>query len=92
MNTKFCNANLVVNNIETQQLQVSDNETHYLNIVLDSMGFSRYHKLIFIITALILICGGVQELMLAILLSLINEKQSLTEYHLALVNTTEYLG
>jgi hypothetical protein len=67
-------------------------EHEYFNKVLDEMGFSRYHFLLFIIAASVLICGGMQELMQAILLSLINDEQKLTEYHLAVINSTEYLG
>src|SRR5687768_2732254 len=68
-----------------------ENKT-FINILIDDMGFSRYHFLIFSITALVLTCCGVQELMMAIILSMINEKENLSEYHLAIITTSEYIG
>jgi hypothetical protein len=60
--------------------------------LLDEMGFSRYHFLLFTITALILACGGIQEVMLNIVLSMVNEKNKLDEYQLAFFTTSEYIG
>jgi hypothetical protein len=60
--------------------------------LLDQMGFTRYHFLLFTITALILACGGIQEVMLNIVLSMVNEKNKLNEYQLAFFTTSEYIG
>lgn len=63
-----------------------------MNRLIDDMGFSKYHLLIFTIAALILICGGVQELMLSIVLSMITKKDNLSHYHMAIITTSEYMG
>jgi hypothetical protein len=69
-----------------------------LGNLLDEIGFSKYHYLVFTVTALILISAGVQELMLAFVLSVMNygkergDLSRLTQYDLAIVTTSEYLG
>lgn len=73
------------NNISKEEKQMVDH-------IIDDMGFSRYNLLICTTAALILFCGGIQELMQAILLSLIGQVQTLTDNHLALANTSEYCG
>ena len=64
----------------------------YINITLDNMGFTRYHLLLFITNALFLFCEGMHEIIHIILLSMINEKHNLSHYHLAFMNSIEYLG
>jgi hypothetical protein len=71
---------------------VKEEDNEDLDIIIDNLGFTRYHILIFIIAASILICGGVQELMLSIILSLITEQDQLTELHYAIITTCEYIG
>ena len=65
---------------------------HYINVTLDNMGFSRYHLLLFVTNALFLFCEGMNEIIHIILLSMINEKYNLSHYHLAFMNSIEYLG
>lgn len=77
--------------------QIEDSAPHitnrrYLNQILDEMGFTRYHMLIFIANSLVLICGGIERIIHVILLSMINDLSSLTYYHLALMNSIEYFG
>ena len=64
----------------------------YINITLDNIGFTRYHLLLFITNALFLFCEGMHEIIHIILLSMINEKHKLSHYHLAFMNSIEYLG
>ena len=65
---------------------------HYINVTLDNMGFTRYHLLLFLTNALFLFCEGMNEIIHIILLSMINEKHNLSHYHLAFMNSIEYLG
>ena len=65
---------------------------HYINVTLDNMGFTRYHLLLFITNALFLFCEGMNEIIHIILLSMINEKHNLSNYHLAFMNSIEYFG
>ena len=65
---------------------------HYINVTLDNMGFTRYHLLLFLTNALFLFCEGMNEIIHIILLSMINEKHHLSHYHLAFMNSIEYLG
>ena len=65
---------------------------HYINVTLDNMGFTKYHLLLFITNALFLFCEGMNEIIHIILLSMINEKHNLSHYHLAFMNSIEYLG
>ena len=64
----------------------------YINNTLDNIGFTRYHLLLFITNALFLFCEGMHEIIHIILLSMINEKHNLSHYHLAFMNSIEYLG
>ena len=64
----------------------------YINTTLDNIGFTRYHLLLFITNALFLFCEGMHEIIHIILLSMINEKHNLSHYHLAFMNSIEYLG
>lgn len=64
----------------------------YFNKLLDEMGFTRYHVILFVCNSFFLICVGMQEIIHVILLSIINDTQKLTYYHLALMNSIEYLG
>ena len=74
------------------KLQKKQTMNQYINITLDNMGFTRYHFLLFTTNAFILFCEGMQEIIHIILLSMINEKHDLTNYHLAFMNSIEYLG
>ena len=65
---------------------------HYINVTLDNMGFTRYHLLLFLTNALFLFCEGMNEIIHIILLSMIDEKHDLSHYHLAFMNSIEYLG
>lgn len=75
-----------------------DNFQVALSNLLDEIGFSKYHYLVFCVTALILISAGVQELLLAFVLSVMNygkkreDISRLTQYDLAIITTSEYLG
>lgn len=64
----------------------------YINQILDEMGFTRYHILIFVANSLVLICGGIERIIHVILLSIIKDLKSLTYYHLALMSSIEYFG
>ena len=64
----------------------------YINITLDNIGFTKYHFLLFITNAFFLFCEGMNEIIHIILLSMINEKHKLSHYHLAFMNSIEYLG
>ena len=64
----------------------------YINLTLDNIGFTKYHLLLFVTNALFLFCEGMHEIIHIILLSMINEKHSLTHYHLAFMNSIEYFG
>jgi len=75
-----------------QDLKRVKSMNQYINITLDNMGFTRYHLLLFITNALFLFCEGMHEIIHIILLSMINEKHNLSHYHLAFMNSIEYLG
>ena len=74
------------------QLKRKVTMNHYINVTLDNMGFTRYHLLLFLTNALFLFCEGMNEIIHIILLSMINEKHNLSHYHLAFMNSIEYLG
>ena len=74
------------------KLKRNQTMNQYINITLDNMGFTKYHFLLFTTNAFILFCEGMQEIIHIILLSMINEKHELTHYHLAFMNSIEYLG
>ena len=63
----------------------------YININLD-IGFTKYHFLLFITNAIFLFSEGMSEIIHIILLSMIDEKHNLSHYHLAFMNSIEYLG
>ena len=81
-----------INKASNQQLKRVKSMNQYINITLDNMGFTRYHLLLFITNALFLFCEGMHEIIHIILLSMINEKHNLSHYHLAFMNSIEYLG
>ena len=56
------------------------------------MGFTKYHTFLFLSNSCFLFCAGMQEIIHVILLSIINDTSKLTFYHLALMNSIEYLG
>ena len=70
----------------------SDKSLKYINKILDDMGFTRYHVLLFVTNSLFLFAEGMQEIIHIILLSMINDEHNLTSYHLAFMNSIEYLG
>ena len=74
------------------QLKRKVTMNQYINMTLDNMGFTRYHLLLFLTNALFLFCEGMNEIIHIILLSMINEKHNLSNYHLAFMNSIEYLG
>ena len=76
------------NSNENNQIEFNQ----YLNKLLDKMGFSKYHFILFLTSAFFLFCSGMQEIIHVILLSIINDTHNLTFYHLALMNSIEYLG
>ena len=80
------------NNQVNRQLKRKVTMNHYINVTLDNIGFTRYHLLLFITNALFLFCEGMNEIIHIILLSMINEKHNLSHYHLAFMNSIEYLG
>ena len=86
----------VTNNTKSNQvnreLKRKVTMNHYINVTLDNIGFTRYHLLLFITNALFLFCEGMNEIIHIILLSMINEKHNLSHYHLAFMNSIEYLG
>ena len=85
--------NIARNNInKNSELKRKVTMNHYINVTLDNMGFTRYHLLLFATNALFLFCEGMNEIIHIILLSMINEKHNLSHYHLAFMNSIEYLG
>ena len=85
--------NIARNNInKNTELKRKVTMNHYINVTLDNMGFTRYHLLLFATNALFLFCEGMNEIIHIILLSMINEKHNLSHYHLAFMNSIEYLG
>ena len=64
----------------------------YINQIMDEMGFTKYHTFLFLSNSCFLFCAGMQEIIHVILLSIINDTSKLTFYHLALMNSIEYLG
>ena len=78
--------------IKKPELKRKVTMNHYINVTLDNMGFTRYHLLLFLTNALFLFCEGMNEIIHIILLSMINEKHNLSNYHLAFMNSIEYLG
>ena len=77
------------------QLPDAEDKTNYItkvNKLLDDMGFTKYHVVLFISNSFFLLCAGMQEIIHVILLSIINDTHKLTYYHLALMNSIEYLG
>ena len=89
--TTVLNNNLKNNNSQKELKRVRS-MNQYINITLDNMGFTKYHLLLFITNALFLFCEGMHEIIHIILLSMINEKHNLSHYHLAFMNSIEYLG
>ena len=83
---------LMINSNHKSDLKRVKSMNQYINITLDNMGFTRYHLLLFITNALFLFCEGMHEIIHIILLSMINEKHNLSHYHLAFMNSIEYLG
>ena len=89
------------NNKSIHNNNSSNNQSHkkqfnslnqYINHSLDSTGFTRYNLLLFVTNALFLFCEGMNEIIHIILLSMIDEKHNLSHYHLAFMNSIEYLG
>ena len=64
----------------------------HINITLDNLDFTKYHFLLFITNAIFLFSEGMSEIIHIILLSMIDEKHNLSHYHLAFMNSIEYLG
>ena len=83
------NNNSINNHSHKKQL---NSLNQYINHSLDSSGFSRYSLLLFVTNALFLFCEGMNEIIHIILLSMIDEKHNLSHYHLAFMNSIEYLG
>ena len=83
---------IVINKNPKTDLKRIKSMNQYINVTLDNMGFTRYHLLLFITNALFLFCEGMHEIIHIILLSMINEKHNLSHYHLAFMNSIEYLG
>ena len=83
---------IVINKNPKSDLKRIKSMNQYINVTLDNMGFTRYHLLLFITNALFLFCEGMHEIIHIILLSMINEKHNLSHYHLAFMNSIEYLG
>jgi len=82
----------VHNNNSSNNQSQKKNLNQYINHTLESIGFSRYHLLLFVTNALFLFCEGMNEIIHIILLSMIDEKHNLSHYHLAFMNSIEYLG
>ncbi len=62
------------------------------NKLIDQMGYTKYNLFVTIVAATILAVDGAQSLLLAFLLSLMNQKIGLTEYDLAIISTMESIG
>ena len=88
--------NNIINNVNNNNINEShdskQNFNQYINTLLDNMGFTRYHLFLFLTNAVFLFCAGMQEIIHVILLSIINDTYKLTYYHLAFMNSIEYLG
>ena len=78
--------------IEFQHFDEEEDDLGMLNKLIDQMGYSKYQFVVTVIAATILAVDGAQSILLAILLSLLNQKKNLSEYHLALINTLESVG
>ena len=90
--TDINNAFKITNKPPNQELKRVKSMNQYINITLDNMGFTKYHLLLFITNAIFLFSEGMHEIIHIILLSMINEKHNLSHYHLAFMNSIEYLG
>ena len=82
----------IINNILNESNESKENFNQYINKILDNMGFTKYHLFLFLTNAIFLFCAGMQEIIHVILLSIINDTYKLTFYHLAFMNSIEYLG
>lgn len=90
------------NNLDKLEVIDSTNdkqkEINLINKIIDDLGFTRYHCLIFFVTALILTTNGIQMVIQAYLLSAINKKlafsknSELSDFELAIINSSENLG
>ena len=75
---------------ESKNSQIKFNQ--YINQLIDNMGFTKYHLILFLTNSFFLFCSGMQEIIHVILLSLIDESHNLSYYHFALMNSIEYFG
>ena len=78
--------------LEFQKFNEEEDDLNMLNKLIDKMGYSKYQFIITIIAATILAVDGAQSILLAILLSFLNQFKGLSEYDLALINTLESVG
>ena len=87
------NSNLIEDEDKNQKSKNSQIEfNQYINQLMDNMGFTKYHLILFFTNSFFLFCSGMQEIIHVILLSLIDESHNLSYYHLALMNSIEYFG
>lgn len=80
------------NKISNDNNQEQSSNRFLINKILDEMGFTKYHVLLFLSNSFFLLCAGMQEIIHVILLSIINDTHNLSFYHLACMNSIEYLG
>ena len=70
----------------------NNNEKSLVNKIIDDIGFTKYHTIVFLVLGLVLISNGIQIAMQAYLLSAIDQTIKLSEYQLAYINSAENLG
>jgi hypothetical protein len=78
--------------LEFQKFNDEGDEMNTFNKLIDQMGYTKYNLFVTIVAATILAVDGAQSLLLAFLLSLMNQKIGLTEYDLAIISTMESIG
>ena len=67
-------------------------EDELTNHFVDSIGFTKHHFLVFILTCLILIINGMQIIMQAFLLSLLSQVEAINVKDIAFINFFENIG
>lgn len=67
-------------------------EDDFTQQFIDSIGFTKYHYLVFFVGALILIANGMQIILQAFLVSLLRTIEEINIYDLAVINFCENIG
>jgi hypothetical protein len=72
--------------------QGTNKEVDFTQQFIDSIGFTKYHYLVFFVGALILIANGMQIILQAFLVSLLRTIEEINIYDLAIINFCENVG